>query len=272
MHIEEYLIVLPYSSYTQAASVSSLLVDGEPQLLFLGEVHENPYAVDTAARTLADLCHRERLSFLGLEHFNSEQQGLLDEWVEDNISWEELVDEYRKGPEGFNLGVYRPLLEKARECGARVVGVMPPRNIANKYAKTGILDKSFEPPIPVDPYSWKGYMDVLPSLFPRSGPMASIPLERLAAAQSFKDSYSAARIAETFRGVGDSGVVLMGWAHIETPGAVPDRVESLLGLNNYTVAGFHTPGEARLLKSLLYLVKSSYWIIVPDTRDSTRPR
>ena len=205
-----------------------VLSEHTASLVFLGEVHERPWLVETYAGLVGEACRRGKLGFLGVEYFNYEQQRILDEWLAGERSWASLVAEYSRGPEGFNLEVYRPLLETARRCGACIIGVMPPRDKARTVTLTGAIPGlPSEAPDPRDYPS--EYECVLRALFPREGPMARIPVERLVLAQSYKDSVAAWRVAEAYRRYGP-GVVVMGWVHVETLGAVASRAARLLGL------------------------------------------
>jgi len=203
------------------------IVSEAGRVVFLGEVHEREWLVGFMTGLLEALA-RDGLDFLGVEWFNVEQQPLLDAWLEGSLSWQGLVEEYRKGPEGFNLDVYRPLLEAARGLGLRIVGVMPPRSLARRVSREGVIP--WLPPGAPDPVEWAGreeYRRLVSSLFPRAGPMARIPVERLLLAQSYKDSVAAWAVARAARH--GRGLIVMGWVHVEPVGSVPSRVEHLLG-------------------------------------------
>ncbi|MCE4620553.1 MAG: ChaN family lipoprotein [Desulfurococcales archaeon] len=214
-----------------------ILSEHTARIVFLGEVHERPWLVEAYARLMGEECRRGRLGFLGVEYFNYEQQGILDEWRASERSWYSLVAEYSNGPEGFSLEIYRPLLETARKCGARIIGVMPPRDKARIVTMTGsIPDLPSRAP---DPGEYPSeYECLLRALFPREGPMARIPVERLVLAQSYKDSIAAWRVADAYRRYGP-GVVVMGWVHVEALGGVASRAARLLGLKpiDWLVAG-----------------------------------
>jgi len=215
------------------------IVSEAGRVVFLGEVHEREWLVGFMTGLLEALA-RDDLDFLGVEWFNVEQQGLLDAWLEGSLSWEGLVEEYRKGPEGFNLDVYRPLLEAARGLGVRIVGVMPPRSLARRVSREGVIP--WLPEGAPDPAVWAGRENrrLVSSLFPRQGPMAGIPVERLLLAQSYKDSVAAWVVAGAARR--GRGLVVMGWVHVEPVGSVPSRVEAMLGEGVGPVVGAREEG------------------------------
>ncbi len=201
----------------------------------VGEVHENPVSVIVAREALLGACRESSRVALAVEYFNIEQQSLLDGWAAGRITWRVFLEKYRAGPEGFSLEKYRSLLEAARSCGARIVGVMPPRSEASNVARSGGLPErvgDYE----VDPWpdAWPGYTRALIRLFPRSGPMARIPVERLLLAQSYKDSVAASRVVRLLLEA-YTVVLVMGWAHVELPGAVVERVVSRLGMPRESV-------------------------------------
>ena len=207
------------------------------KILFLGEVHEQEWLVRVHQKLLSELCRRGRLGFLALEYFNVYQQEIVTRWFRGEASWEYLVEEYSRGPEGFNLEVYKPMLETARACGTPIIGVMPPRTVAQQVSRSGVI-----PSLPngcIDPRDYPlEYQCLLEKLLPRHGPMARIPVSRLVLAQSYKDSIASWNIARAYEESG-SGVVVMGWVHVEALGGVASRTARLLGLDRgeYLVVG-----------------------------------
>ena len=217
--------VLDAGLQTETSMEALLDCASRSRLAALGEVHDNPLIVWAATEMLHAAATGGR-TILAVEYFNTEQQSLLDAWLAGRITWETLIDEYNRGPEGFPLETYRPLLETAKSLGTRIIGVMPPRTWANTLARGGTPPRL--PRGPVDPDAYPGYRGFLEPLFPRRGPMARIPLERLLEAQSYKDQWAAETVAGALR---ESRVLLvMGWAHIEAPWGVPDRAASLAGV------------------------------------------
>jgi len=220
---------------------------GGLDVVFLGELHERSWIVSEAAGAVRELCRLGLLGFLGLEHFNVEQQRLLDEWTRGGLTWEELVEEYRGGPEGFNLNIYRPLLEEAASCGARLVALMPPRTLARVVSREGRVPWLPEgAPDPASFTLYAPYRNLVSSLFPRVGPMAGIPVERLLLAQSYKDSVAAWAVARALAHHGP-GAVLMGWVHVEPRGAVATRVRLLTGARPLVV-GYREAGYEETMR------------------------
>lgn len=231
------------------------------KLLYIGEVHEQAWLIQEVASLLGEVCSNNKLSFLAVEYFNVEQQELVDKWLRHEISFEELYTLYKQGPEGFNLEKYRPILDVARVCGSRIIGVMPPRTLARQVTRSLEIPANYREIL--DPFdTLPEYEQIIKSLFPREGPMARIPLRNLLVAQSFKDSVAAATVAEALR-LGP-GVVIMGWAHVEVKGAVATRVARLTGMNreNYTVLGAgEGPSKIEFTRKNRSLLETDYLLI-----------
>ncbi len=208
-----------------------------PHIVFFGETHENPGVISWELRVLKalnSLASKNNAEFIvGMEHFNTEQQNVIDAYIKNEISWRDLVDIYTEGPEGFDLNYYKPLLDFARIHSIRILGLMPPRTDAKIIARKGldhsILAKYGLHPDDVSRYPSE-YRERLIDLFPREGPMAIIDKEKLVLAQSFKDQVMAKRIAEKL-GRHTFFYAIMGSGHCEHAGSVPDRVKALSKIN-----------------------------------------
>ncbi len=239
----------------------SRIIANVDKILYIGEVHEQEWLIEEVAALLGELCMNKKLSFLAVEYFNVEQQDIIDKWLRHEITFEELNSLYKQGPEGFNLAKYKPILDEARRCGTRIIGVMPPRTLARQVSRTLNIPTEYRDildPLNVIPE----YEEMITSLFPREGPMARIPVKNLLVAQSFKDSVAAAKVAEAIR-LGP-GAVIMGWAHVEVKGAVATRVAKLTGLNKheYTVLGAgEGPSKVEFTKKNRGLLETDYLLI-----------
>ncbi len=195
--------------------------------IFFGEVHQIGWILLVELDLLRAASSMLGLGFLGLEMFNYRQQRMLDSWEAGRISWKELVEAYSRSREGFDLNHYEPLLRLARGLGVKLIGVMPPRELAAEVARRGPEAVDSFPDSPVTSRDIgtgpKEYRGTLERLFPRTGPMAKLSLEGLLAAQAFKDSVIAAIVRKAVRSYG-RGIVVTGWAHSEIPGSAPARL------------------------------------------------
>ena len=223
----EVYSVRPWRPSSIAEALSGLA--GRRWAAFYGEVHERRWSVAAALAT-AGAASRLGAAWLGLEHFNYEQQQLLDAWLEGRIDWGRLVEAYSGSREGFRLEAYRPLLEGAARLGLRIVALMPPRELAALVARRGLGALEGVEGLPVSPgevrLDYPGYRERFLELIPRHGPMARLDPERLLEAQAFKDQVMAALAARALERLGP-GLVVAGWAHVEHRGTVPERLSRL---------------------------------------------
>ncbi|MEB3774933.1 MAG: ChaN family lipoprotein [Desulfurococcales archaeon] len=242
-------------------------IRGDGWIIYVGEVHERGWIVN-CIRSLVNAL-RDRIGFIGMEHFNYTQQPLLDSWLRGSIGWGELVEEYRSGDEGFNLTIYKPLLEDARSLGIPVVGLMPPRRHASLIAHKGLEALYQEAEPPVDPgevlREYRGYADRFLSLIPRQGPMARLDPRRLLLAQAYKDTVMAYNALKALKRYGN-GVVVTGWAHVEHNGTVPTRAKALDPGHRYMVLTSRESGlndASRELEGVREVLLASYLLLPP---------
>ena len=199
--------------------------------IYYGEVHERGWSIECSKRIVEATAGRGA-KFLALEHFTYEDQEALDEWSRGAIDWDTMKDSYTGG---FNIDLYKPLLEEARSRGLRLLALFPPRRIAALISHKGVeglreAASMLPQNIRVDPElileEYKGYRERILSLIPRRGPMARLDPERIVMAQAFKDTVAASIVSQALQELGP-GVVVAGWVHVEVNGSIPSRVERL---------------------------------------------
>jgi uncharacterized iron-regulated protein len=240
-----------------------------PSIIIFGELHENMDIVNAelsilkAAYNLSTKINTRLV--LGMEHFNVQQQILLDKFLEDKIPWETLVDEYSRGPEGFNLEYYKPVLFFAKRHKIQVIGLMPPRNIAKIVVREGLRQDLLEryglQRSDIESYP-KGYFDRFAKLIPQNGPMRVFSIKQLVIAQSFKDEVMATNIAKEIRKGAGLVYAIMGSGHCEHIGTVPDRIERYLAtLHSKIVITSRIKTDEKSLVKLLEELKGDNLII-----------
>ncbi len=212
-------------------------------VILFGEVHQVPWVVELERLILLN---SGDLGFVGMEHFNYDMDILVAKWLSGCIDWDVFIEEYRKGPEGFDLNYYKPLLEAVREMGLELKGLMPPRNIASRVAKEGlhVLSEVGEVYASEEEVikNYPGYREAIESMVPKAGPMARLNLDGIVNAQAYKDTVMAKRIYSFYKRFGRC-VAYMGYAHCELPGSVTTRLRDL-GVENILVLSTRTDREA----------------------------
>jgi len=209
----------------------------EADILFYGEVHRVQWIIELATEIISMRYESGLVKFVGLEYFNYRMEDLVNNWLEDRISWEEFLYEYRMGPEGFPLDVYRPILDKIKMLGVKIVGVMPPRDEVRNISRDGLEGIKLISDSPISPgevrLDYTGYRERLLSMIPSSGPMAKLDPEKIVMAQAYKDEVIAYKVAEAYRRFGP-GLVITGYAHSEINGSASTRLRDR-GIDSYTV-------------------------------------
>lgn len=207
------------------------------EILFYGEVHRVPWIIKLASELILMRYEAGLLRFVGLEYFNYRMEGLVREWLEDRIDWGDFLSEYSKGPEGFPLRDYRPILDEIKRLGIEIVGVMPPRDEVRKVSRNGLEGINEISDSPVQPsevrLDYKGYRERLLSMIPSSGPMAMLDPEKIVMAQAYKDEVIAYKVADAYRRLGP-GIVITGYAHSEIYGSASTRLRNR-GIRDYIV-------------------------------------
>ncbi len=108
------------------------------KLVFLGEIHSMPPIISFQREIQAEMSKQSDKLHVILEHFSFDLQELLDQYMDDEIDFEELVDRYHSmGDEGHHLEPYRDLLEDAKRQGVHLHAGFLPRKYARMLMKEG---------------------------------------------------------------------------------------------------------------------------------------
>lgn len=229
-----------FAVYTGAGAPATLdavvAAMAETDVVFLGEIHNDPTAHALQRRLLED-AHRRygaaRPVALALEMFERDVQLVLDEYLAGLVRERDLLAAAR--PWGSYPTDYRPVVEYARAHGLPVVASNAPARYVSRVGREGLaglaaLSEAAQPflaPLPVAPAS-----DALAARFERemadmmAAHGASGPgLDDLLAAQNLRDATMAFSIAEGLtRQPGALVVHLNGAFHSESGLGVPEHL------------------------------------------------
>ncbi len=211
------------------------------RLLIIGEDHVQPSLLTLQLQALESLHNVNPNLVLALEMFNTEQQHLLDDFLDDHITLDILKQKYDTSSEGFPLEHYGKLLEKAKRLQIPVKGIIIPRVYATKVVRDGL--DSLDDPESVFPSSLvmkgsKKHREYFEALVRQSAPMMStgLSLDRFFLAQIVKDSSMAYSISQILLQNPEVWVVaIMGKGHMEYGYGVPERVKKNLGKKGITI-------------------------------------
>jgi len=109
------------------------------ELIFVGEVHDNPEHHLIQVQILQALMARHGPLTVAMEFFDESRQPVLDRYLEEEVS-ETLflkdVDWVKSW--SFPYHFYRPIIFLAKEKGRALLGINVPNNIVKKVARSGL--------------------------------------------------------------------------------------------------------------------------------------
>ncbi|MCW6036735.1 ChaN family lipoprotein [Spirulina subsalsa FACHB-351] len=237
------------ATVSQSATLSAL---GRAQIVYLGEIHDNPDHHEQQLRIIEFLHQRNPKLAIALEMFQKPFQPVLDRYLAGEISEEELREQSEYDQRwGFDWEFYAPILRYAKAHQLPVIALNPPTEITRKVARNGLESLSGEdfdyiPPLNEIDTNQPEYREKIAQVFAQHGSHGhSLSLDNFFAAQVLWDETMAHTIAEFWRNSPERQIiVLAGKGHIYQNYGIPSRVERRLGedLVHYSV-GFVHPSE-----------------------------
>ncbi|MHC1725560.1 MAG: ChaN family lipoprotein [Syntrophobacteraceae bacterium] len=111
----------------------------------MGETHTSVQDHKTQLKILRQLAERWPCIELGMEMFPRAAQPVLDRYIKGEMSEEEFLNEsHWEQVWGFPFGLYRGLLDFAKERRIRVAGLNAPQKIVRKIAHNGLASLTLE--------------------------------------------------------------------------------------------------------------------------------
>ncbi len=157
------------------------------------------------------------------------QQKILDHYVGNVITFEQLLGLYEIGPEGFDLNHYINIINIALRNRLKVIGLNIPRDIASTVAKRGLDRKELKGfylnERDIRNCS-KKYKKAIGSVY-KKHPHSEITEENFILAQSIKDEMMAETIVSSLN-IENAQlplIVITGRGHIEHGLGIPERVK-----------------------------------------------
>jgi uncharacterized iron-regulated protein len=114
-------------------------LSGEKDLVFVGEVHDNPDHHLIEVQILQALLARHGPLTVAMEFFQKPQQSILDEYMKGAIDEKQFLEKVNwRETWGFDYHFYRPLLLAVKAAGGRILAINAPREIIRKVARSGL--------------------------------------------------------------------------------------------------------------------------------------
>jgi uncharacterized iron-regulated protein len=192
----------------------------------VGEEHPNPHhhwAQLTIVGEATEKLAGKRLA-LGMEMVQSPFQGVLDDWSAQKIDEAALLSRTGWADRwGYDFGLYRPILERARRGGMALVALNAPRELVQAVSHKGVDgltpdEKAKLPPLVLDDAQHRAWFDKIMSGMGEGGhgdtaEMDELNPDNIYAAQVVWDESMAENTRHWLGAGGDTMVIIAGNGH-----------------------------------------------------------
>lgn len=198
------------------------------RVVYVGERHDEPLDHGVQYAVLRQLHRYEPSLAIGMEMFQVPFQEPLTKWsaglIDETVLRRETEYDDRWG---FDFGMYRPILEYARNQGIRVIALNAPRELSYAVAKDGLSSLSPEqasalPELDLDDEAHRALFD---TEFDIGDHAAEDTIDQYYAAQVLWDETMGSRVAETLAHPAgpQKMIVFAGRVHVKYGLGIPDR-------------------------------------------------
>jgi uncharacterized iron-regulated protein len=223
-------------------------------LIFVGEVHDNPEHHLMEVQILQALTARYGPLTVAMEFFDVTQQPILDQYMERAIPEDQFLKDadWIKGW-SFPYHFYRPLLLAAREAGDRLIGINAPAGVVRKVARSGLESLTPEErgqaarEIDLDNEAHRQYLN---KIFQEHSHEALQNVDYFYEAQCVWEETMAQNIARDLKEVPRKMVVFAGNGHIVNRFGIPDRVLRRIPVTMATILLYPLTERTILFKNM----------------------
>jgi len=209
-------------------------------VVFLGEVHDNPEHHLIQVQVLQSLLAGEEPVTLALECFEETQQPVLDRYVKGFLTEADFLDRAAwKNRWGFDYQLYRPLILAAKRAGSKVLAINVPRDIVREVARVGLEGlnpakrEQLAGDIALDNPRHREYVRRVFESHHAGGQLDNF--DTFYQAQCAWDDSMAENIAKYYRDHRRRILVIAGNGHIAYKFGIPDRTKARISLRSATV-------------------------------------
>lgn len=208
-------------------------------LIFIGEVHDNPEHHLIQVQILQALVLRCGPMDIAMEFFQKPQQPFLDRYLKGEITESDFLKEadWEKGW-GFDYHYYRPLMLLAKQNGTRILAINAPRQIVKKVARSGLksLDELERNQLPENiDLSNKAHRAYVHRAFKEHGHGDLKDFDYFYEAQCVWEDTMAHNLAEYFRRDHGKLIVFAGNGHIIHKFGIPLRTANRAPVSMVTI-------------------------------------
>jgi uncharacterized iron-regulated protein len=223
-------------------------------LIFVGEVHDNPDHHLIEVQILEALMAGDRQVTLAMEFFQKPEQPILDRYLQGEIGEEAFLKEIDWKEEwGFDYSYYRPLMLLAKQNGSKVLAINAPSAIVRKVAHDGLrsLDPSERDQIASEiDLNNEAHRKYLHEIYSQHGHGALKAFEYFYEAQCVWEDTMAQNIADYLIRENGKMIVFTGNGHIVNKFGIPDRVIKRKPVSMVTVMPYDLQGTEKIDKGM----------------------
>lgn len=224
----------------KAVSFGELIAQlGPAELIFIGEVHDNPEHHLIQVQILQALIARYGPVTIGMESFQEHQQSVLDGYLHGDLTEEAFLrDVDWQNQWGLDYYFYRPLLLLVKEKGGRVLAINAPDRIVRKVARTGLNTletrerEQLAHIIDLDNKEHRAYLRGIYKEHPKEDLRK---FDHFYEAQCVWEETMAENIAEYLEKYDQKMVVFTGNGHITNRYGIPDRTLRRIPVSTATI-------------------------------------
>ena len=208
-------------------------------LVFIGEVHDNPEHHLIQVQILQALMARHGPLTVAMEFFQKPQQAIIDRYVTGKSTEAEFLKEVNWHRQwSFDYSFYRPLMLAVKENKGKILAINAPNDIVRKVARSGLngLDPEeralLAKDIDLDNGEHRAYLQ---DVFQDNAHGVLTNFEFFYQAQCVWEDTMAENIAASLEGADETVVVLTGNGHILNKFGIPDRTAARIAADMTTV-------------------------------------
>jgi uncharacterized iron-regulated protein len=224
------------------------------ELVFVGEVHDNPEHHLIEVQILEALMAVDRHVTIAMEFFQKPEQPILDRYLQGEIDEEEFLKAIDWNEEwGFDYSYYRPLMLLAKQNGSKVLAINAPSAIVRKVAYDGLqsLDPSERDQIAKEiDLNNEAHREYLREIYGEHGHGALKNFEYFYEAQCVWEDTMAQNIADYLIRHQGKMIVFTGNGHIVNKFGIPDRVINRKPVSMATVMPYALQGTEKIKKGM----------------------
>ena len=208
-------------------------------LVFIGEVHDNPEHHLIQVQILQALMARHGQITVAMEFFQEPQQAIIDRYLAGKSTESEFLKDVNwKKQWSFDYSFYRPLMLAVKENKGKILAVNAPRDIVRKVARSGLngLDPDERALLPEHiGLDNEGHRSFLQNVFEDNAHGILTNFEFFYEAQCVWEDTMAENVAASLEGADEPLVVLTGNGHIINKFGIPDRTAKRIPADMATV-------------------------------------